>query len=405
MADFNSTVWNSERIYLIDFDRAAVSRSVPADQRRHPHRSCPDIDRVGFMDDAHNDEHGPILSARVGQGNVRVSVIRSEISTSARLYAVPADRSVARVVWPRNGLLSQARRATLIIAPRAAGRTAINIRYHWPDGPIIGCIYMAVRATRTVRVRAHMVTVNGVGQAAGFLGRTAQGGETAAQHLTNRLAEIIRDANHVLEPHGILLQLSETVNTAWTNASFPAAGTPSRRCMQAMAQSPNRSNARINLYLVNGGALPFALNFVALGPPVAWAVAVGCRWPNTPAGNVGSGIIVDTTANPMTGAILAHEFGHVFSLCRILTSGANAGNALQWHTPGDQAGAGGNTHGVATRDDIATRRSDNPWRTDVGYGNNMGAFLTERRLTQDITFDEAQRAYGFVGTAANIYAN
>ncbi|MCY2954013.1 MAG: hypothetical protein NTU53_18885 [Planctomycetota bacterium] len=415
MAEYNANVGDNHRIFMIDFERAPVSPTVPVAERRHPHKSCPDIDTLGYMDDAHADEHGPVISARVGGGNVRVVLARTEISNSAQIYAVSADPSVARVVWPNRGLLSHFRKCIISISPQAAGRTSIDIRYLWPDGPVIGRLYVVVRDTQTVRVRVHMVTVNGNGQGASFLGRTAVGVETPAQHLTNRVTEIIRDANHVLEPHGILLSVSETVNTAWINASFPPAGDAYLRCMQAMAQSPNRSAARINLYLVNGAVVPFALGFVALGPPIAWAIAIGARWPNAPGGNVGNGIIVDTSAAPFTGPILAHEFAHVFSLSRIITVGANVGAVLQWHTPGDQAGAGGNTHGTSSRDDIITRRrlmypyttlsgSNNAWRTDVGYGNNMGSMIIHRQVTQDITLDESQRAYDFTGTAANIYA-
>jgi hypothetical protein len=298
----------------------------------------------------------------------------------------------------------------------AAGRTSIDIHYHWPDGPIIGRLYVVVRALRTVNVRIHLVTVNGVGQAASFLGRTATGTETAAQLLTNRTTEIINATNMVLEPHGILLNPAETINTAWTNPLFGAAALPTTtRVMRAMALSPNRSATRVNLYLVNGGALPFAIPFVALGPPITWAIATSRRWPNNATGRVGSGIVVDTTAVPFTGSILAHEFGHVFALCSLVTAGVNMGTALQWHTIGDQQATPGPGHGPPSRDDIVTRRrlmypftsllgSNNAWRTDVGYGNNMGAFLSQRRLTQDITFDESDRAYVSVGTAANIYA-
>ncbi len=412
--DFSTTVWDNHRIHLIDFDRAKVPDSVPEAERHHPHKSCPDIDRVGYTDDAHADDHGPIITMAVDQGNVRVRLVRTEISTSARLYAVSEDRGIATVASPARGEMPESRKATIVIAPRGAGKTSIAIRYHWPDGPVIGRLYVVVRATRTVRVRAHLVTVNETGQATNFLGGTAESGEAAAEFHTRRIGEIIRDANHVFEPHGIRLSISETVNTAWTNAMFPAEGRASVRCMRAMAHSPNRHAARINLFFVNGTALPFSLDFAALGPPIAWAIAMGCRWPNTPEGHVGSGIIVDTTVTPFNGTILAHEFAHVFALCQIMTFGPSAGTALQWHSTGDTEGPGGNTQGVASRDDIVTRRrlmyptsltpSEKGWRLAVGYGRSLGAFLTQRHLAQDITFNESQRAYDFVGDAANIYA-
>ena len=410
MADFKIKIWDNERIFMIDFGRA------PA--KHHPSRQCPDIDNMGFTDEAHPRECGPIVSARLGQPRIDVRFFRTEISTKARLYAIPADKEqTIRILNPAKGELPNSKKSTISFRPVKLGRTSIDIHYHWPDGPVIGRLYVEVRIKVNVNVRAHLVTVNGQPHGNDFLGETRPAKMTAAEHQEKRIRDLIKEANQVFEPHGIFLNLREIVNTAWTNASFGAApfASPSRCSMRAMAHSPNRSSTRVNLYLVNGPTLPFILNFVALGPPIAWAIAIGARWPNTPAGHVGSGIIADTSAKPMTGSILAHEFGHVFSLCSIVTGGAGAGNALQWHTIGDTAGAG-NTHGRACRDDILTRRrlmypyttlrnSNNKWRRNVGYGNNMGAMLVQRRISRDITFEESLRTHRFARNPNNIYAN
>jgi hypothetical protein len=114
MADFTVRIWDNERIYMVDFGRADVSRSVPAAQRRHPHRSCPEVDRVGYMNDAQAAEHGPMVCARVGQGDVRVRFFRTEVSTAARLYAVAANgRTTIRITSPSTGLLPAARSSTI----------------------------------------------------------------------------------------------------------------------------------------------------------------------------------------------------------------------------------------------------------------------------------------------------
>jgi hypothetical protein len=424
MPDFNIRIWDNERIYLVDFGRAWIGTSVPANQRVHPHKTCPDIDHLGYMDDAHANEHGPIISAGMGQGDFRVRFIRAEISTTARLYAVSNARGTVRVIWPNNGLLPGTRECTLLLRPVAAGRATINIHYQWPDGPIIGCLNVVIRNMHTVHTRVHLVTLNGNGQAASFLGRNANAGETTAQHHANRIKEIFEGVNHVWEPHGIHVTVDETVNTAWTNAHFgapippPAGADTTLQLMRAMATSPNRSATKINVYLVNKAAMmliPLDPQCVALGPPIAWAINIGARWPNNPGGHVGSGIFVDSSFSPFTGSILAHEFGHVFSLSSILTSGASAGASLQWHTDGDEAGPGGNTDGPKSRDDIITRRrlmypyvtlggTENSWRRDVGYGRNMGALVLHRKLSQDTTLDESKRAYDYVATGANLYA-
>lgn len=400
MADFNVRVWDSHRIYMVDFGRARHAN--------HPHRSCPDIDRSGFMDDANAAEHGPLVCARMGQPRVNVRFYRTEVSTAARLYAIPADGDrTVRLLRPHNGRLPNRRSTTIAFQPRRAGRTSIDIRYWWPDGPVIGRLYVEIRNTRTIRCRFHMLTINGVGWGNSFIGENRPAGTAAATHRTNRLADVITGTNHVLEPHGIRIVNAGTVNTNWTNAIFPA-GQPYLRIMRAMAGSPHRSSTRINIFLADWTEAmaaatppPFNLGFVALGPPVAWAVQIGARWPNTAAGHVGSGIFVDTSANPFTGTILAHEFGHIFHLSSMTAAGA----VRQWHSIGDNN---------ASRDDYITRRrlmypytslinSNNAWRNNVGYGNNMGALLVQRQLTQDSTLRESRRAYNNA-TAARVYA-
>jgi len=402
MTDFRSNVWNDERIYMVDFGRSP--------SRSNPQRSRPDIDRYGYHDDANAAEHGPIVTCRTGQGRVRVRFYRTEVSKSARLYAVAANgNSTVRILSPRKELPSR-RASTITFRPVASGRTSIDIRYHWPDGPIIGRLYVDVRRTRTINVRTHLVTYTGGGFGNTFLDEARPAGTTGNQHRTDRIAALMRDANHVLQPHGIRLRNRETVNTAWTAANFgpvnTAAGNArrtSRRAMQAMATSPNRSAARLNLYLLDFTTVPPNLTFVALGPPVNWARAVGSSFPNAAGGanNIGSGIIADTNASPFTGSILAHEFAHVFRLCSLTA----AGGVNQWHSIGDT---------TASRDDYLTRRrlmypytglrdSNNAWRNDVGYGDNMGALLTVRQMSQDMTHRESRRAYNNA-TPARVYA-
>ncbi|MDX1812266.1 MAG: hypothetical protein R3240_09985 [Gammaproteobacteria bacterium] len=401
MVDFNVQVWNDTRIYMVDFGRAR--------HRHHPHRSCPDVDRYGFMDDANADEHGPIVSCRMGQPRVNVRFYRTEIDTGARLYAVASDgHSTIRILSPGNGRLPNTRSANISFRPVAAGRTSIDIHYWWPDGPIIGRLYVEVRATRVIRCRFHLLSLNGSGFGNSFLGEARPAGTAAATHRTNRIRDIVRDTNHVLEPHGIQIVNSGTVNTAWTNAIFPGAGPAFRQVMQGMATSPNRAANRLNVFLCDWGqaaaavpAPPFNLGFVALGPPVAWATQIGAQWNVGGVNHTGNGIFVDSSASPFTGSILAHEFGHIFHL----SSMSAAGVVSQWHTIGDPN---------ASRDDLLTRRrmmypyttlrnSNNNWRNNVGYGNNMGSLLVQRQNNQDSTLQESRRAYNNA-TPGNVYA-
>jgi hypothetical protein len=410
MADFKIKIWDNERIFMIDFGRA------PA--KRHPAKRCPDIDNAGYTDEAKPMEHGPIVSARLGQPKVNVQFYRTEISTKARLYVIAADNNqTIRITNPAKGELPATRATPISFRPVKQGRTSIDIHYHWPDGPVIGRLYVDVRRVININVRAHIVTLNGNPHANNFLGEVAPATMTAAQHQQKRIRDLIDGTNQVWEPQGLFLDLRETVNSAWTNATLGGDPNGTTRVMHAMAHSPNRSSTRLNVYIVNGNSFAPQLGFWGLGPPIAWAVATGRRWPNTPAGRVGSGIVIDTN-RPITGTILAHEFGHVFSLCSIVTAGANAGNVLQWHTKGDTAGPG-NTAGPLSRDDIITRRrlmypyvkletSNNAWRNNVGYGakngTNMGALLLQRQAARDITFEESKRAYNYCLILNNLYA-
>lgn len=408
MVDYNTLVWDNERIYMVDFGRAP--------HRNHPNSRCPDVDRYGFMDDANAAEHGPIVSAMLGQGRVNVRFYRTEIAPGARLYAIPADgHSTIRMVSP-TGALPARRACNLVFRPVSEGRTSIDIRYHWPDGPVIGRLYVAVRRRRRINVRVHLVTVNGMGQPANFLGQAPPGGLNAATHQGNVIRTLIRGANHVLRPHGIEVRHRDTVNTAWAAATFgpanfpagnPRAGNaldPFDRLMHAMALSPNRSATRLNIYIAdrNGfGAGVNVGNTVGLGPPLPWATAVGATW-NDAAGtaHTGSGIWIHS-GYAITGTILAHEFGHTLRLSSL----TGAGVVNQWHAIGDF---------TASRDDSLTRRrlmypittlrnSSNTWRNRIGGINTMGPLLVQRQLTQDGTLQESRRAYNNA-VAANLYA-
>lgn len=407
MADFNMRVWDNERVFMVDFGRA------PA--RSHPHRACPDIDRYGFVDEANPREHGPIVSARIGQPQVNVRFYRTEISTEARLYAVEGTENPGRIriLQPRGGLLPQTRESTIAFRPLAHGRTSVDIRYFWPDGPVIGRLYVDVRRTSTINVRAHIVSFNGNGHEMRVFGENRPAGMTYVQHLRRRVGELMTETNHMLEPHGILLDLKETVESAWTNATLGVDPDDITQLMHAMAHSPNRSRTRLNIYLVNATTLPFPFSG-GLGPNIAWAVATGRRWPDNAGGSVGSGVALDSNTHTVPAQYLAHEFGHIFSLCRIVTAGAGIGNALQWHTTGDVAGPA-NTHGHACRDDTISRRrmmynvnlqnSNNAWRNNVGYGNMQeGMMFIQRRLDRDITYEESNRAYLYSLIPNNIYA-
>ncbi len=402
MDTFNMTVWRDAQIYLVDFGRASSEDDYDS--------TCPDVDRYGYMDDRYPSEHGPIMSACVIQEQVKFKLYRTEISSNAKLYALPQDgKRTIELLDPTDGRLPDGRTATISFKPKKVGRTAVEIHYQWPDGPVIGRLYVDVRAVHDVNCRFHMVTLNGSGFGNPFLLRTCPTSLSPAAQDRFRVGVVeflITQTNHVLLPHGIRIVNRSTVNTAWTNALFPAPTTlpggklPAqfKRIMYAMAHSPNRHKKRVNVFLVDwtkarasANPPPFEITFAALGPPVAWARNLGMVFPRkAKSGHVGSGVIVNT-AQPITGAVLAHEFGHVFHLSSITSKG----QVKQWHTIGDPK---------ASRDDFTTRRrvmysfmnlpsSNYFWRHRVGYGTKMGQLLTQRRAVVDTAFEESLCAY------------
>lgn len=150
-----------------------------------------------------------------------------------------------------------------------------------------------------------------------------------------------------------------------------------------MAHSPNCLPTLVNAYFINGPDVPNGFS-CGYGPPIAWVINVGYRWPNDGTGKVGSGVLLSTNIHHIPGEYLAHEFGHSFSLCSIVRSGKNRGKVLQWHSIGDVAGPEP-IHGDASRDDIVSRRrvmypfnlqdSNYGWRKNMGYGH-MGRDVT-----------------------------
>jgi len=397
MATFATQVWNGERIYMVGFGRAKTGT---------PHMKFPDVDDVGFQDDANASEHGQIVSSVAGLSDVFVKFNRMEISTAAKLYLVSADASIAAVTDPADGALSAKLEQKIKFDALKAGRTAFEVHYRWKDGPVIGRLYVVVYPRTVVPLRLHLVTVNGFANpGANFFGANCP---TVASQQT-QLQKFIRLVNHTWIPHGILLKAEATVyQTVWGATQIPSGSqSPTyNEMVMAGALSPNRSPASINVYVM--GQWNFGLT-AALGIPVAWATQQNLKYPAVPAVGVVQHLANAVYLNsgiPVAPSIVGHEFGHYMQLCSLAAGGA----VQQWHSTGDTIGGA-----QGARDDLVSRRrvmypittllpSGFSWRTDVGYGANVvGALITYRRLTQDITFEESNRART-AATGGNFYA-
>jgi len=386
MTDFATKVWDGERIYMAGFGRAKTGTS---------HMKFPDVDDVGYQDDAFPNEHGQIVSSMVGLKNVQVKVYRMEISAGAKLYIVSTDPTIVKVTDPADGVLAAKQEQKIKFDAVAAGRTTLEIRYKWKDGPLIGRLYVAAYAKTVIRLRVHLTTVNGFANpGANFFGANCP----TVPKQQAQILKFLKGVNHTWVPHGVFLKPEATVyNTAWGAAQIPSGSqSPSyAEMVRAGALSPNRSPAAVNVYVM--GQWNFGLT-AALGIPVAWANQQNLKY-RLPGmlglvQHLGNAVYLNSSI-PVAPSIVGHEFGHYMELCSLSAAGA----VQQWHSTGDSVGL---AEGV--RDDLVSRRrvmypitsllgSNFGWRTDVGYGNNIvGAFLTYRRLTQDITFEESGRA-------------
>lgn len=409
MPDFQSTVWNTERIYMVDFGRAKTGAA---------HRRFPDVDSVGYHDDAFAAEHGPIVSAMAGQARVTVRFHRTEISPGARLFAVSSNPAAVNITSPAGGMLTGDRSQNIEFTAVAAGRATIEVRYNWNDGPIIGTLNVQVYARVQVLMRVHLVT---------YIQRDAAGNITAQQGHPNRffskdcinraqrvarIREFINRANETWIPHGVVFTVVDFVDTVWGQPEFGSATiNPNFAEMtQAGALSPNRSAVNVNVYCIP----TTTMGITGMGIPPVWARNQGLIFPPAPPPpapvppqHLSSALYLVSGSNA-TAQTIAHEMGHYMTLCKLNAAGA----ADQWHTTGDVVG------GAITRDDSVSRRrimypvvslenaAPSNWRNDTGYGNKLkGSFITYRRLPagQDITFEESQRAHT-AATAPGFYA-
>jgi len=251
-------------------------------------------------------------------------------------------------------------------------------------------LYVQVYARIRIPMRAHLLTVNGLGQPNNFLSQVCA---TRAQRVA-RFKEFVSKASESWISHGVVLAVAEVVDTVWGVAQIPS-GVQNPSLMETLTAgmtSPNRSAVSINVFVVPSIAAPVT----GIGVSRAMAITMGLVAPAAPppppaVQHFGSGLYLHS-ASAATPQTIEHEMGHIMSLCALPNQG---------HSTGDLAS------GVHTRDDLISRRrlmypnvglnnaAPNNWRHDTGYGDHKaGSLVTYRRLpvAQDITFEESRRA-------------
>ena len=381
MPDFSTVVWTTERIYMIDFGRAKSGA---------PNLRFPDVDATGFRDDAFPGQHGPIVTAMEGQLRVTVRFFRTEISTAAKLFAVSSDPAIVEVTDPAAGKpLGPGRTYDIEFTALKEGRAAIEIRYNFDDGPIIGGIYVQVYKKIVVNMRVHLLKVNGRALPRKFFNKAC----TTRDQQIERIKELLVDANHIWIPHGIGFVVKDVVDTVWGAAEVPSGSqTPDQTEMEKAAmRTGNRLATAVNVFI-----LP-TMDVDGVGVSTARAKLLGFVNPAAPppppaVQHFGSGLFLNAAADDPMGNVIAHEMGHYMSLIE----------KFGGHSTQDQG-----TIGDHNRDDLISRRrvmypagglitgAPYTWRDNTGYGKEKaGGFFTCRKLpaAQDPGFEESGRA-------------
>ena len=349
----------------------------------------------------------------VSQERVAVSLNRTEISLAAKLFAISMNPAIVEITNPTNpGLLSGQRTQNIEFKAIAEGRTPIEIRYNWPDGPVIGRLYVQVYSRIEIPIFIHLLgRVKTRSQPRRLLGKDCVNDRAAIVWIE----ELFAMANETWMPHGIVLTPSgATVGEIWGDQQITSNADPPtlHDILQAGMRSPNRLLNEVNVFVVpasnqSAAAAGVSTDYAVLTDYVE-VLPLERPDPRTPdqtkrrvAAN-GLYLFSETPAPSETiPQTIAHEIGHYMSLCRVPYHG---------HSTGDL-----NVTGLATRDDLVSRRrlmydepvleqSDFAWRNDTGYGTVnyprvgvrglAGSFISYRGFSkeQDITFGESARA-------------
>jgi hypothetical protein len=297
---------------------------------------------------------------------VRIKVLREDIEDLAPLFVTSTDTAVVTVVAPPGGGPLPADNIFSITGVKdlANRPVAVQVRIGDANGPIIGEIEPHVFQQRTLRVRAHLVTING----------------TATARTAASLVNTFADVNRIWRPCGIQFTYNQADTMTEVINGFSVAGQMTTSMNTTTAGHTNTANdwaefssiintrpvnSHINVYFTQAANEVFGLTFN-----------------NKVARPNGYGIV---SADPATSNSVAHE------LCHYLDNPNHAQQAL--------------APGAAHQDIWARRRlmwTPSPWnpsaiahQNNVGYGaNTRGALMTvkEHPATVDVTDNELARA-------------
>jgi hypothetical protein len=325
-----------------------------------PQIDAPEVDDRGFIPGArpptwgHADYRGAMVGITAGD-TVRIKVLWEDIDSAAPLAVTSSDTSIVSVEDPASGGTIGADGIFKIKGIKDTINTPVKIQVRLGDakGPVLGELEPHIFELKTLRVRVHLVSINGVATA-----RTA-----------DSMVAVFQEINRIWRPAGIqfeydpALTVPESINglaTAGqmtTNLGGNNWGEFSR--IINLHPDPNR----INIYCVQNANEVFGLTF-----------ANNIARPN------GYGIVITDNSVPNSNA---HE------LCHYLDNPE--------HAPENAARQN-------VRQDIWARRrllwTPNPfpnatpaYRNDIGYGpQTRGAQISIKDLPGDPWDGEQNRA-------------
>jgi len=327
-----------------------------------PQKDCPDVDARGFEMGTRpgtwgaTDTRGAMVSVTEGD-IIKLKVSREDIDESAPLYITSTDEKYAQVISPNKNDPLAPDGIFEIKGLKDSKNKPVKIQVHLgaPDGPVIGELEPHIFQLRKLRVKVHLVSINGVST-----------NRTAAS-----MVKMFEDVNKIWRPCGIEFVYreeetqNETINglavagqmTTNLHATPPTWGEFSRIINLRPAAN------RINIYCVKQS------NEI-----------IGLAYDKDVARPNGYGIVIVDDADDND---LAHELGHFLD--------------IDDHTDVDASGA-------HVRRDIWALRclmySYNPYgnqnpsyRDTVGYGaNRRGALITVKDLAADVRDGELARA-------------
>jgi hypothetical protein len=356
---------NRQIVAPIRFARAVSGDSVA---------DAPDVDDRGFDMGTRpgtwgsTDTRGAMVSIQEGD-SVRVRVLREDIDAGAPLFVNSTNTSVATIVGPAGPLGIDGIFTLQGVKDLKNVPVKIQVRLGGADGPLLGELEPHVFQQRLLRVRAHLVTINGV----------------ATKHTAADLVDFFVQVNVFWRPAGIEFQYNEAetrqgsirgfktdgqVTTDLKKAEFAEFSKVLNLVDKATGDKPD-PNA-INIYFVRFANEVIGLTFDHDEPrPQGFGVMLADQF----TGKTDPGLII--TGEPSS---LAHELGHY------LDSDLHAGEFQDGKVNDDIFSERRLMFAAAN----LTPRAD--YRKNVGYGAGVpGRLLSVKNLSVDRTDGEIGR--------------